>query len=162
MVGNDLKERGTRITVHDVESHVVAVLLELGLVRLHALDGLLTQLTKKLVLLLRVDREGTRHPRAREDVSGKDSHKEDVATLVDGLAFKHIVERLVTGLSAVEGKKDLGLITTDLLTRNTDNVLLASLSGDARLVERVAALNDGSLGNLRLPALDHLLTGCSG
>lgn len=161
MVGNDLKERGTRITVHNVESHIVAILLELGLVRLHALDGLLTQLTEELVLLLRVDREGTRHPRAREDVSGKDSHKEDVTASVDSLALKHIVERLVTGLSAVEGKEDLSMVATDLLTRNTNNVLLASLSGDARLVKRVATLNDRSLGNLRLPVLDHVLTGYS-
>ena len=102
--GNDLKERGTRITVHNVESHTVTVLLELGLVRLHALNSLLTQLTEKLVLLLRVDRERTRCPRAREDISRKHSHKEDVAALVDGLALKHIVEGLVTSFGAVEGK----------------------------------------------------------
>ena len=120
MVGNDLEKRGTRVTVQNVHSHVEAPFLQLVLVGRHALNSLLTKLAEQLVLLLRVDRQRTRDPRAAENVGGKHSRQEDVAALRDSLVVQQVIKGLVAGLGAVESKQDLALVVGEVLTRNTD------------------------------------------
>lgn len=148
MVADDFEQRGAGITVQNVHGNVVALLLELGLVRGHALNSLLTQLAEKLVLLLGVNREGTRHPRATQHVGGQDGGQEDVATRRDRLVLEQVGKGLVTSLGTVESKQNLALVLGELLTGDTDDLLLASFGGDRSLVEGVARLQDGGLGNL--------------
>ena len=148
MVADDLEQRGAGVAVQNVHCNVVALLLELGLVRGHALNSLLTQLAEKLVLLLGVDREGTRHPRATQHVGRQDGGQEDVATRRDGLVLEQVGKGLVTSLGTIESKQNLALVLRELLTGDTDDLLLTSLGGDRSLVEGVARLQDGGLGNL--------------
>lgn len=153
VVRDDLKERSTSVTMQNVQRHSKATLLELSLVGLHALNSLVTELAKEIILLLGVDRQRTGYPGASEDVRGENSNKENVAASRDGLVLHHVVESLVTGLSAIKGKEHLAAALTNLLTGHTNNVLLTRLRRNVDLVEGVASFQSRSLSNLRLPVV---------
>lgn len=153
VVINDLEQRSTDITVQHVDRHVEALSLELLAVRVQALDGLLTQLLQELVLLLGVDGQGTRHPRARENVRRQDGSQENVAVRVESLLVQHVLEGVLTRLSTVHGQQNTVLVSFDVIASVTDNVLLARLGRERELVKRVARLQYRGLGNLLDPAV---------
>lgn len=147
VVVNNLEERSASLTVENMHGDAVALFLEFLAVGVHPLHSLVTQLLEKLILLLAVDSQGTRDPGTTQDISRKNSHKENMAVSAEGLLVQDVVEGQVTSLRTVQGKENLELVIGHIVTNVTHNVLVAGLRRNRQLVEGVTRLKNGRLGN---------------
>lgn len=83
------------------------------------------------------------NPGTREDLSRKDGGDKDVCLVGEHLGLQDVLERLITGLGAVQGQQNLGLLTVDVIARHTNDLLVARF-GRAEKVIRSERLPSAS------------------